>query len=83
MSTNPEPERSVIVDDPKKPWKAVASTAGTFVGLFVATWIADVDPFTLKEAAGAALGAGIGAGLIGGVTYRVPNPKAVKRLPVK
>lgn len=80
MTNLPQPETTEIVDDPKHPWKAIASTAGTFVGLFVATWIADVDPFTAKEAAGAALGAGIGSGIIGGVTYAVPNPKKVKHV---
>ncbi len=60
--------------DPKKPWKAYASTAASAVALFVAAWIADTDPFTAKEMGAAALGALVGSGIVGGLTYKVPNP---------
>lgn len=65
----------VVKDDPKRPWKAYISTAGTVVGTFVAAWVADTDPFTAKEAATAGISALIAGGLIGGITFQVRNPK--------
>jgi len=64
--------------DPKRPWKAYASTALSFVALFVAAWIADTDPFTAKEIGAALIGAAVGCGLVGGVTFAVKNPMVKK-----
>lgn len=66
---------AVIEDDPKRPYKAYASTALTAVAAFVTFWIADADPFTAKEAAQGGLVALVSAGLIGGTTFAVRNPK--------
>lgn len=60
--------------DPKRPIKAYAATALAFLSLFVAYWIADEDPFTLKEAGAGLLTAALGSGLTGGVTFSVKNP---------
>lgn len=63
--------------DPRRPYKAYASTVLSAIAVFVAVWIVDEDPFTWKEAAGAALAALTSSGIIGGATYAVKNPKTV------
>lgn len=60
--------------DPKRPYKAYVATAITALGTFVAFWVADTDPFTIKEAASAALAAVVASGLTGGATFAVRNP---------
>lgn len=77
MDITPTPVTDVK-DDPKRPWKAYAATAVTALGSFVAVWVADSDPFTLKEAAQAGLTSIIAAGLTGGVTFGVSNPKVAE-----
>lgn len=62
-------------DDPRRPYKAYASTALTAIVAFAYSWIADADPFTAKDAAQAAVAALISAGLVGGTTFAVRNPK--------
>jgi hypothetical protein len=69
---NPTP---AVEADPKRPYKAYVSTALSAVATFVTFWIADVDPFTAKEAAGAGVTALVSAGIIGGATFAVRNPK--------
>lgn len=71
---------AVIEDDPKRPYKAYASTALTVAAAFAAFWIADADPFTAKEAAQGGLVALISGGLIGGTTFTVRNPKRSRDL---
>lgn len=61
--------------DPKRPYKAYIATALSALGTFVAVWVADTDPFTLKEAANAALAALVASGLTGGATFAVRNPQ--------
>lgn len=77
-----QPERvtppEVVVDNPKKPWKAYVPAATSAVALFVMAWVADEDPFTAKEAAASAVAALTTSGLIGVATYFTPNPKVVK-----
>lgn len=68
-------EPTIVKDDPKRPWKAIASTAVSFVATFAGIWIADVDPFTAKEAVGALVTAAIASGLTGGAAFAVRNPK--------
>ena len=68
----------VVVDDPRKPFKAYVPTALSAISLFVMAWVADTDPFTAKEAAAAAVGALGASGVIGVLTYATPNPKVVK-----
>lgn len=60
--------------DPKRPYKAYIATALTAVGTFVTFWIADTDPFTMKEIGAAALAALAASGLAGGATFAIPNP---------
>lgn len=67
-----------VVADPKRPWKAIGATAVSFVVTFAGIWIADVDPFTAKEAVGALVTAAIGSGLTGGAAYAVRNPVILK-----
>ena len=63
---------------PQTPYKAYVSAALSFVYAFVAYWIADVEPFTAKEAGEAALSGAVAAGLIGSGTYAVKNkPKGL------
>lgn len=62
-------------DDPKKPLKAYAATAACFLFTFLAFWVADSDPFTLKEAGQGVLLAAGSAGLTGGATYQIRNPR--------
>jgi predicted lysophospholipase L1 biosynthesis ABC-type transport system permease subunit len=69
----------VVVDDPKKPWKAYVPTAMSAVSLFVMAWVADEDPFTAKEIAAAVVAALTTSGVIGAMTYLTPNPKKVAR----
>lgn len=69
----------VVVDDPKKPFKAYVPAALSAASLFVMAWVADVDPFTAKEAAAAGISALVASGLIGVATYFTPNPKVVDR----
>lgn len=66
-------KHSAAPGTPQTPNKAIWSTATTVGALFVGAWISDEDPFTLKEAAGAALGALAGGGVIGYGTYKVKN----------
>lgn len=73
------PPLDQVEADPKRPWKAYASTALSVVALFIYSWVADEDPFTAKEVASAAVAALVGGGVIGGVTYGVRNPKVLKR----
>lgn len=70
-----------IEDDPKRPYKAYASTALTVLAAFVTYWIADVDPFTTKEIAQGCLIGLVSGGLIGGTTFAVRNPKRARTLP--
>lgn len=73
-------EASIPVEDvPSKPYKAYVAAGLTAVGTFVAYWVADKDPFTAKEVGEAAVAALIASGLTGGATFRVPNPKRLKR----
>jgi len=69
-----DPLVTEVKDDPKRPYKAIAATAITAVGTFVAYWISDTDAFTSKEVGEAALAALIAAGLTGGATFAIPNP---------
>lgn len=69
-----------IEDDPKRPWKALASAVSTAVGAFVLWWVADKGDFTFedfKEAVGAAI---LASGLTGGTTFAVKNPKRSRSL---
>lgn len=66
---------TTVKADPKRPYKAYAATGLAFVGTFVSLWIADTDPFTSKEVAGALLSAAVTSGITGGVTFGVRNPK--------
>lgn len=68
-------DATLLEADPKRPWKAVAATVLSFVAAFVTFWVADVDPFTAKDAGQAALSGLIASGLIGGATYGVRNPQ--------
>lgn len=76
---HPEPVTppEVVVDDPKKPWKAYVPTALSAVALFAMAWVSDEDPFTAKEAVSAGVGALVTSGVIGGLTFLTPNPKKV------
>lgn len=58
---------------PQTGTKAFVSTALSVLALFGMAWIADVDPFTAKEAVGAGIGALVSGGVIGVVTYKVKN----------
>lgn len=71
---------AVIEDDPKRPYKAYASTALAGIVAFAYHWIADTDPYTAKEAAEGAIAALISAGLVGGGTFAVRNPKRSRNL---
>ena len=62
------------MDDKKKPYKAYMGTALSFVGLFVAYWIADSGTFDPKEWGEAALTAAIGSGIVGAGVYKKKNP---------
>lgn len=75
---NPYQTTEVVVDDPKKPWKAYVPTVASAVALFVMAWVTDEDPFTAKEAAAAAIASLTTSGLIGMATYLTPNPKVTK-----
>lgn len=68
-----KPETAVEAD-PARPWKAYTSAAGAAVVTFVGMWVADTDPFTVKEAAQAGVAALIASGLVGVPTYAVANP---------
>ena len=70
-----------IEADPRRPWKAIVATALSAAGTFVAYWVADVDPFTSKEAGEAVLLALAASGLTGGATFSVRNPLASRDLP--
>lgn len=76
MTENP----AVREDDPKRPRKAIASTILSALAAFVAFWIADTDPFTVKEAAQGVLLALVSSGLVGGATFAVRNPKRWRNL---
>lgn len=67
----------VVKDDPKRPWKAYVPTALSAASLFVMAWVADVEPFTPKEIAAAAVAALTTSGVIGVATYFTKNPKVV------
>lgn len=58
---------------PQTPFKAFAATALTFVGAFVAYWIADTGTFDPKEWGEAALTAAAASGVTGFATYKVKN----------
>lgn len=60
---------------PQTPYKAYAATLLTAITTFVGVWIADTDPFTAKEIAGAGVTALIASGVTGVVTYRVKNKR--------
>lgn len=78
MTDNIEPRVGKIVADPRRPYKAYAATALSFLCAFVAMWIADTDPFTLKDA-GQAFLAGVGVAFPTGLgTYSVENPKTYR-----
>lgn len=69
----------LVEDNPSKPYKAYMGSLLTGVGVFVAAWISDDDPFTKKEAASAALAA-VAALVPGfGLVFAVSNPKRRKR----
>lgn len=72
MSTTPNP--SILEADPKRPWKAYVSAGVAGAIAFATYWIADVDPFTAKEAAEAGIAALIASGLTGGATFLKGNP---------
>lgn len=63
-----------VKDDPKRPYKAIAATALTAIGTFVAWWISDTGDFTSKEVGEAILAALIASGITGGATFAIPNP---------
>lgn len=69
-----DPLVSEVKDDPKRPYKAIAATALTAIGTFVAYWISDSDAFTSKDVGEAFLAAVIASGITGGATFAVPNP---------
>lgn len=64
-----------VIADPKRPYKAYVATILSAVSVFVSYWIADTDPFTMKEAGEAALLALAASGLTGAGTYRITNPQ--------
>lgn len=68
----------VVEADPKRPYKAYAALALSFVAAFLSYWIGDDGNFTGKEAGEALLFALLASGLTGGTTYTVKNPKIVK-----
>lgn len=72
---------AVVEDDPKRPYKAYASTALTLVAAFIGFWIADDGAFTAKEFGQGVLFALVSGGLIGGTTFTVRNPKRSRDLP--
>lgn len=77
---NPSPQVARVEADPKRPWKAIAATALAFVGAFVAHWVADVDPYTAKDA-GQGFLVGLSAALPGGLAaYAVRNPLVAKEV---
>lgn len=67
-----------VKDDAKRPYKAYAATAISFLVTFAGFWIADTDPFTAKEAVQGLVTAAIGSGLTGGAAFAVSNPKVRK-----
>lgn len=69
----------VVVDDPKKPWKAYVPTVLSALALFGMAWVADEDPFTAKEAVASGISALVASGVIGAATFFTPNPKKVSR----
>lgn len=58
---------------PQTGTKAYVATALTFITTFVGVWIADTDPFTAKEVAGALVTAAVASGITGGATYVTAN----------
>lgn len=70
---------TAVEDDPARPNKAYVSAIGSALLTFGATWVADEDPFTLKEAVQAGISAVLLGGALGGITFSVKNPKRVKR----
>lgn len=76
----PEEQEAVVVADPKRPYKAYVSAGLSAVVTFVGIWIADTDPFTMKEAAGAAVAGLVASGIVGVPTYYTSNPTKVKVL---
>jgi hypothetical protein len=65
---------SEVVADPKRPWKAYAATATSFLAIFVSYWVADGDPFTAREMGEAFVAAAVGSGVVGGATFAKKNP---------
>lgn len=61
-------------DDPKKPYKAYVAAIASFLATAAGIWIADTDPFTMKEFVGSLITAGVGSGIVGGATYAQRNP---------
>ena len=53
--------------------KAYVAAAGTAVVTFIGLWVADTDPFTIKEAAQAAVTSVVSSGIIGLLTYQTKN----------
>lgn len=73
------PATPEVKDDPKRPNKAIVTAVGSAVLTFGASWVADTDPFTAKEAVNAGIAAILLGGTLGGITFTVPNPKVLRR----
>lgn len=58
---------------PQTNHKAVWTAASTFALAFLAFWVGDADPFTLKDAGEAVLFAAGSSGVAGYGTYKVRN----------
>lgn len=58
---------------PQTPTKAYTATALSVLATFGTAWVADVAPFTAKEAVASAIAALVAGGVIGGVTFLAKN----------